>query len=77
MRVRFRLTEVQARVLRDRARSEGRPVADLIGEAVDRFPIADREALVRRAAEALGRHRSGLPDLAEDHDRYLAEDFDP
>lgn len=73
------LTEDQAGALRHRARSEGRSIADLVREAVGRFAVSGtrpaREELVRRAREAQGRFHSGLPDLAREHDRYLADAF--
>lgn len=55
-------------------------MSDLVRESVTRFLARDaapaREERVRLAEEMLGAFDSGIPDLAEDHDRYLAEDFD-
>jgi len=47
---------------------------EFIDAAPDAMPI-DRAERVRRALAVIGKYRSGLPDVAEDHDRYLAEDF--
>lgn len=81
IRVQVQFTEQQAEALRQRAASERRSVAAVVRDAVDRFLSAprepDREELLRRARAAFGSFRSGLPDLAENHDDYLAEDFDP
>lgn len=52
-------------------------MAHLIREAVDAYVPdheTDREALIRRAVAAAGRFSSGLDDIGERHDDYLAED---
>lgn len=81
IRVQVQFTEQQAEALRQRAASERRSVAAVVRDAVDRSLRAprepDREELLRRARAAFGTFRSGLPDLAENHDYYLAKDFDP
>ena len=55
-------------------------MADLVRESLSEYlarrPVADRDELVRRALALAGRYRSGCPDLAEEHDRYLDEAFD-
>ena len=55
-------------------------MADLVRACVAdylaRRPIAERAVLSRRARAVAGRFRSGCPDLAEEHDRYLDEAFD-
>lgn len=79
-RTQIQLTEEQLRRLRNLAASQGRSLADVIRESVDRFIAAgvqqDREALKARARAAIGRFHSSITDLAVNHDRYLAEDFD-
>ena len=81
IRMQIQFTGDQARALRERARSEERSISDLVRESVRRFlaqgPGADRAELARRAREISGRFRSGLPDLAGEHDRHLADSFDP
>ena len=73
------MTEEQDRRLEQAAERQGRTVSELLRERVDGVlyeePEVPREELKRRAAAALGRFRSGLPDLATAHDRYLEEDF--
>ena len=81
IRMQIQLPEDRARALRDLARSEGRSISDVVREAVGQFMTQgarpDREELARRARELRGRFRSGVPDLAEGHDRHLADSFDP
>lgn len=64
-------------LLRERSRARNRSVSDLVREAVTRFlgetPRADRRESARRAEALIGKFRSGAPDLAAEHDRYLAE----
>ena len=80
VRMQIQFTEEQARTLRQRAASNGQSVAAVVRDAVDRSLAErrepDREELLRRARAAFGSFSSGLPDLAENHDHYLAEDFD-
>ena len=80
IRTQIQLTATQARALKERARLEDRSVADLVRVSVTeylaRYPARDRSDLVRRAREMVGRYHSKRPDLAENHDRYLAEAYD-
>lgn len=77
VRSQIQLTEEQMRRLRALAAAEGRSLADLIREGVDallrRRATPDPAAVRRRALALAGRLRSGLGDLAADHDRYLGE----
>ena len=79
VRTQIRLTDEQFRSLKALAREEGRSVADLVRQSVDEYlarrPTVDRAELIRRARGLTGRYRSGTPDLAEDHDRYLDDAF--
>ena len=80
IRTQIQLTEDQARRLKQQARREERSMADLVRESVTEYlarrqPI-DRAELVKRARALQGRFRSGHPDLAEEHDRYLDEAFE-
>ena len=76
----IQLTEAQASALAERARAEGRSVADLvsasIAEYLDRPSSQAKADLVRQARALFGRYHSKLPDLAEKHDAYLADAFD-
>ena len=79
IRTQIQLTEEQARALRVRARLEERPMAELVRESVAEYlarrPAPDVRELARRARDLEGRFRSGCPDFAEEHDRYLDEAF--
>ena len=73
----MQLTEEQADHLRKTAESEGASQAEIVRRALEAYlrrPVRPREAAVRtRALETIGAFASGLPDVAEDHDRYLAD----
>ncbi len=81
VRMQVQFTEQQVQALRNRAHTAGRSMADLVREAVRGFLAGglrlDREELTRRAREIRGSFRSGIPDLAQDHDRHLADGMDP
>jgi hypothetical protein len=79
VRTQIQLTEHQAISLKRLADEEGVSMAALVRLGVDRL-LRERGAPIdaekrRRALAVTGRFRSGLDDLAENHDRYLAEDF--
>ena len=78
-RTQIQLTEEQAQALKAQARIEERSMADLVRESVAEY-LARRRGpdvaeLACRARGLKGRFRSGCPDLAEAHDRYLDEGF--
>lgn len=79
VRLQILLDDVDARALRLRAAEEGRPMAELVREGVDRVlgsrggPARDERK--RRAVAAAGRFRSGTRDLGTDHDAHLASAF--
>ncbi|HEU5162575.1 MAG TPA: ribbon-helix-helix protein, CopG family [Thermoanaerobaculia bacterium] len=80
IRTQIQLTEEQAKRLREAALADGRSMADIIRESVDAYlaaaPLRRNADELRTEALALaGRYRSGLRDLAADHDRFLAEDL--
>jgi hypothetical protein len=80
VRTQAQLTERQLRELRDLAAKRGVSVAALIREGVDllleRRGEPSREELIRRAQSAVGLFSSGIPDLARNHDKYLAEAYE-
>ena len=80
IRTQIQLTEEQARALRKRAADEGRSMADLVRDGVDRLlvdrGVQDKEAAKRRSIAALGRFRSGMTDLGSAHDRHLGDAID-
>ncbi len=75
----IRLTDDQARQLRELAAAQGCSLADVVRQGIDLLLQSrgspDREAIKQRSLEALGRFHSGLTDLAVEHDRYLDEAF--
>jgi len=79
IRTQIQLSQEQARSLRSQARRLGVSMAEVIRRCVDRG-LAEEESncrgLYEKAASLLGRFpdRSGAPDLAADHDRYLGEE---
>ena len=81
VRTQIQLTEAQARALKRMAAERGVSVAELIRQSLDRFLQSageeDREERRRRALAVAGRFRSGLHDLAAEHDRYLEDAYRP
>jgi hypothetical protein len=76
VRTQIQLTEEQAREVKQLAAERGVSVANVIRDAVDReLEEKGRAARWERARRAIGKYRSGLGDVAEEHDKYLAEDF--
>lgn len=70
------LTERQAEQLRTRAKTQGVSVSELVRRGVDHVlstPTEDEE-IRRRAIAAVG-FIHDVPDLAENHDKYLAEAY--
>jgi len=76
-RLQVQLTDAQAENLRKTAESEGTSQAEIVRRALEAYlrrPVQVREATVRaRALEVIGAFSSGLSDVAENHDSYLAE----
>lgn len=79
-RTQIQLTDGQAAKLRRLSGVRHRSMANLIREAVDEYVrsevVVDEEEKRRRALKAAGCASSGLGDLAENHDKYLAEPFE-
>jgi Ribbon-helix-helix protein, copG family len=77
IRSQVQLTNDQVRALKELAHRENTPVAELIRRAVDYWlrsasPISLDERRRRAIAAAQGFH-SGIDDISERHDDYLAE----
>jgi hypothetical protein len=77
IRSQVQLTSDQVRALKELAHRENTPVAELIRRAVDYWlrsasPVTMDERRKRAMAAAKGFH-SGITDLSERHDDYLAE----
>lgn len=74
IRTQVQLTDEQSRRLRRLAAERGVSMAALIREGVERLLAADEPARDRdRALAVVGRYGSGVPDVSEEHDRYLAD----
>lgn len=83
VRTQVQLTEQQHRKLRRWARQRGISLAEAVrrcvAERLDTEAAApSREDRVRAARAVLGKYRDagGSTDVAEEHDRYLAEAYD-
>ena len=76
-RTQISLTTEQASRLRRLARQRRTSMASLIREAIEQVHPEDEsqslDARWARALRAVGGARSGVPDLAENHDAYLDE----
>ncbi|HXJ64649.1 MAG TPA: CopG family transcriptional regulator [Actinomycetota bacterium] len=76
IRTQMQLREDQVRALKRRAAERGVSMAELIRDAVDReLERDDEEAKWERAFAVMGKFRSGLADVSERHDDYLAEAY--
>ena len=71
------LTEDQIIALKAIAAAQHKSMAAVIGQALNLFAqsgeSADQGELRARALRAAGRFKSGIHDLAENHDDYLAK----
>lgn len=80
IRIQIQLTAPQADYLRTLGAATGRSLADLVREAVDglieEHEGTDPDARRTNALSVVGRFRSGLSDVAAEHDRYLADSFE-
>ncbi|MEW6574255.1 MAG: CopG family transcriptional regulator [Bacillota bacterium] len=74
IRTQVQLTEDQLKALKRLSAKEGVSLAELIRRAVDDLVRRNEAvALKEKMLGVAGRFRSGLGDLAEQHDRYFAE----
>lgn len=79
IRTQIQLTEHQSTLLKELAVEYEVSTAELIRRAVDQFLSAANPAQIsdeeqrRLALEFVGKYRSGVSDLSENHDLYLAE----
>lgn len=75
VRTQIQLTEEQYESARKAAASQGISLAEYVRRSLDQSLAKDLGMEIRRLAlDFAGSGRSGLSDLAEQHDRYLAED---
>ncbi|HEX3045627.1 MAG TPA: CopG family transcriptional regulator [Bacillota bacterium] len=79
VRTQIQLTETQAKFLHDLAARKGVSIAELIRQSVDYFIQnqfqSNQNQLIENAKEAAGKYHAKVKDLAQNHDQYLAEDF--
>ncbi|HET7044176.1 MAG TPA: CopG family transcriptional regulator [Gaiellaceae bacterium] len=77
VRTQIQLSEEQARELKRLAAERSVSVAEVIRGAVDReLREDDRAARWERARSHFGKYSSGVGDIAERHDEYLADAFE-
>jgi hypothetical protein len=79
-RTQVQLTRERAQALKRRSKTTGVSSAELIRRALTPFlrdGLDGAEQRRRRALSVIGIARSGHPDIAEQHDRYLDEDYEP
>jgi predicted transcriptional regulator len=77
IRTQISITDEQARRLRRAAAGRDISIAHLVREAIDAYVTdvdAGRRGRLDRALAAAGRFNSGLTDVSDRHDDYLAED---
>jgi hypothetical protein len=81
IRTQIQLTDEQAAGLKSLSAAKGGSMAEWIRRAVDGLlrdgGTPDRETLKRRALAAVGTGHSGIEDIAENHDAYLEDAYDP
>jgi metal-responsive CopG/Arc/MetJ family transcriptional regulator len=80
VRMQVQLTEKQVEGLRRIAERDKVSISEVVRRSVEHtlahaHVVVDREELKRRALELVGIANSGLSDIGENHDKYLAEDF--
>ena len=73
VRTQIQLDEEETKGLKRLAAERGVSVASLVREAVDRL-LEGTSASPERWWDDLPTFNTGITDLAEEHDRYLAED---
>jgi len=77
-RTQIQIEENQIKWLRDRAKERGVSVSQVIREGVELYrKYEDRipEDKKKKALAAIGRYASGVSDISEKHDDYLAKSF--
>lgn len=81
IRTQIQITEEQAAALRARSAERRQSIAELIRMSIDSFLKKEvgisGERKRARAKSAAGRFASSSADVSAEHDRYLAETFDP
>ena len=77
VRTQIQLTERQSRQLKVVAKRQGVSIAEIIRRSIDHTLaadlVADPEEIRQRARLAVGKFADSAHDVAQNHDRYLAE----
>lgn len=79
VRTQIQLQEGQARKLKEAARLEGVSMSEMIRRCVElALPtlLPERATRYAQAHAVVGAFAAGTPDLAEEHDAYLAQAFE-
>lgn len=78
-RTQILLTEEQYKLLKNISQEKNISIAEAVRGCIIHFStsksIINEDEKYERALKAIGRFRSGLKDLARNHDRYLDEDL--
>lgn len=73
-RVQVQFTDEQVAYLEERAAANGQPVAAVVRDAVDVQRASDeRRRRIDATLSVVGKYRSGLADLSENHDEYFVQ----
>lgn len=79
VRTQISLPEEQYEKLKKRAAGKGVSMSELVREGIDLVLSApdglSRDEMKKRALEMIGKYNSGLTDVSEKHDEYLAEAY--
>ena len=79
VRTQIQITEKQAKKLKDLAKVKNVSVAEIIRQSIDfllrNSTVLDIEEKKKRAIQAIGKFKSGIGDISENHDDYLGEAF--
>jgi hypothetical protein len=81
VRTQIQLTSHQAEALKKLSSEKGGSIANWVRRGVDLLireaGLPDKDTMKRRALAAVGAGRSGVGDVAERHDDYLDDAYDP
>jgi predicted DNA-binding protein len=79
VRTQIQLTDEQAAMLKAMSSRTNLTMAELVRQAIDLMAeISETKndlTAKQKAIRAAGKYRSGVRDIAKDHDKYLAEAF--
>lgn len=74
IRTQIQFTKESYQKLKDRSRETGKSISELVRRSLDQSMAAqDLDTRWQRALGSMGKFDSGLKDLSEKHDSYLAD----